>query len=172
MRGGTFSRDLLTDRDGRYELTGIPIGTVSISVLTPFGFRTDAGRTVEVKDLRACVAANFRVHAESAAHGIVIDQMGLPVAGVSVEAVAEELAGHQPKAIHPSVKTDHQGRFAFAGLPPGSYVFGINITKGLGKPPSRPPLFLPGTTAIKETPVFDLKPGDRVDVGSIRLANR
>lgn len=125
-----------------------------------------------MKDLRACAAADFRVHAESATHGIVIDQRGLSVAGVSVEAVAEELAGYQPKAIHPSVKTDHQGRFLFDGLPPGSYVFGINITKGPDGLPSRPPTFLPGTTAVKETPVFDLKPGDKVDVGSIRLANR
>jgi len=171
VRGATFSADRVTDNDGRYELTGIPLGTVSISVVTPFGFHAGAERNVEVKDLRGCVAADFTMHAESTAHGIVVDQTGQPVAGVSVEAVAEELAGYQPKAIHTPARTDNQGRFSFDRLPPGAYVFGINITKGRYQPPSGTPTFLPGTAVGKQATVFSLKPGDQTDVGTIRLAN-
>jgi hypothetical protein len=171
VRGATFSADRVTDKDGRYELTGIPLGTVSISVVTPFGFHGGDERKMDVKDLRGCVAADFTLRAESTAHGIVVDQSGQPVGGVSVEAVAEELAGYQPKAIHPPATTDNKGRFSFDRLPPGAYVFGINITKGLYKPPSGRPTFLPGTAVATQATVFNLKPGDQTDVGTIRLAS-
>ena len=171
VRGATFSHNLLTDKDGRYELTGVPLGAVSISVVTPFGFQTSTEPNVEVKDLRACVAADFTIHAESTAYGRVVDQMGRPIAGVSVEAVAEELAGYQPNAIHRPATTDAHGQFSFEHLPPGAYIFGINITRGLYKPPSGPPTFLPGTAVAKEATVFNLKAGDKMDLGSIRLAN-
>ena len=172
VRGASFSRDLLTDGNGHYELDGIPLGMVSISVATPFGFHANPDRNVEVKDLRACVAADFTIRAESAAHGIVVDVAGRPLAGVSVEAVAEELAGYQPKAIHSPATTDVKGRFSFERLPPGAYVFGINITKGLFKPPSGRPTFHPGTAVAKEATVFNLEPGNKTDVGTIRLTNR
>jgi hypothetical protein len=172
VRGATFSRHLLTDRDGRYELTGVPLGPVSISVVTPSGFRTAGERDVEVKDLRACVAADFTMHAESAAYGIVTDEHGRPLAGVRVEAVADELAGYQPKAMHNPATTNTEGRFSFDHLPPGAYVFGVRITSELNASPSSSPTFLPGTGRADEATVFQLKTGDRTDVGTIRLVQR
>jgi hypothetical protein len=51
-------------------------------------------------------------------------------------------------------------------------VFGVNVTKGRYKPPSGATTFLPGTTVVKDAAVFELKLGDRTDVGVLRLISR
>jgi hypothetical protein len=165
-------RDLVTDRNGEYELQGVPLGAVSISVATPFGFSPEAPRQFEVTDLRACIAADFTLRAESAAHGLVVDAAGRPLSGILVEAVSAELAGYKPDAIFEPVTTDAGGQFAFDYLPPGRYVFGVNVTKGRYKPSTGPTTFLPGTAAANDAAVFELKPGDRTDLGVLRLTSR
>jgi hypothetical protein len=172
VRGATFSRDVLTDKDGRYELTGVPPGAVTVSIVPPFGSHGYGEHTAMVKDLRACVAADFTVEPRATAHGIVLNEAGRPVAGILVEAIAEELAGHQPKAIHTPAKTDEHGRFAFDRLPPGAYVFGIDITRRVYPPSSGRQAYLPGTAVAREATVFNLKAGDKTDVGVMRLPTR
>ena len=167
-----LSRDVVTDRNGEYELQGVPLGPVSVSVATPFGSVADGLRDFEVTDLRACIAADFTVRMETAVHGLVVDEAGRPLSGILVEAVAAELAGYKPDTIFEPAKTDDRGRFAFHYLPPGVYVFGVNVTKGRYKPPSGPTTFLPGTTAAKDAAVFELKAGNRTDLGVLRLTSR
>ena len=41
----------------------MPLGIGCISVATPFGFVPEAPREFDVTDLRACVAADFTLHA-------------------------------------------------------------------------------------------------------------
>ena len=170
VRGATFLRDVITDKRGQYELSGVPLGRISISAATPFGFRSVSAREFEIKDLRACVESDFTIAAEAEASGTVVDASGRPVSGVVVDAVASELAGYQPKAFQQPVRTDERGVFTFENLPPGSYVFGINLTKALR--PSGRPVFLPGTPVAREASIFELKAGDRKDVGVLRLVER
>jgi hypothetical protein len=172
VSGAGLVRDLVTDRNGEYELRGLPLGAVTISVATPFGFTRERPRQFEVADLRACIAADFTLRAESAAHGLVVDDAGRPLSGILVEAVAAELAGYTPDAIFDPATTDARGRFAFDYLPPGIYVFGVNVTKGRYRAPSGPATFLPGTAAVKHAAVVELKPGERADVGVLRLTSR
>jgi hypothetical protein len=165
-------RDLVTDRNGEYELRGLPLGSVSVSIATPHGFAPEAPRQFEVTDLRACIAADFTLRAESSAHGLVVDDAGRPLPGILVEAVAEELAGYKPDAIFEPARTDERGKFVFQRLPPGVYVFGVNVTKGRHTPPSGPATFLPGTAAVKDARVVELEPGDHTDLGALRLTSR
>jgi hypothetical protein len=165
-------RDVVTDRNGEYELQGVPLGPVSISVATPFGSVADGLREFELTDLRACIAADFTVRMQAAVHGLVVDEAGRPLSGIPVEAVAAELAGYKPATIFLPETSDDRGRFSFGYLPPGRYVFGVNITKGRYKPPSAPATFLPGTAVAKDAAVFELKPGDRTDLGVLRLTSR
>jgi hypothetical protein len=171
VRGSTFSRDVVTDRNGRYELSGVPVGDVSISLQTRFGFepRTAEGK---ISDLRGCVEANFTIAAQASATGRVVDEAGRPLAGVMVDAVAAELAGYQPLPFQEPVKTNDQGLFTFERLPPGEYVFGVNLTKGRWKPTTGQAMFLPGTPVAKEATIVELKPGDHKDVGALRLSAR
>jgi hypothetical protein len=61
----------------------------------------------------------------------------------------------------------------FAGsLPPGMYVFGINLTKRPGAPRPGASVFLPGVFAAKDATLIELKAGDEKVVGVLRLPDR
>lgn len=99
VTGAAFSRDAVTDRYGRYEITGIPTGSVTVAVLAPPEYDAKyLKREVELKDPRACSLNDFQLRQTAAATGLVLDSAGRPVAGVQVDAVASELAAHRPPA--------------------------------------------------------------------------
>jgi hypothetical protein len=171
--GQMGQKDAVTDADGRFEMANLPIGKATITVLAPFGF--DARyltHEIDIRDLRACSAWNFTLVRRATASGTVVDESGRPVAGVEVDAVAAELAGFDPPPYQSPVKTNERGVFAFDNLPPGTYVFGVNLTKSAGVPRSGPSVFLPGVPAVRDATVIELKAGDELPVGVIRLPGR
>jgi hypothetical protein len=177
LRGTSFSRDVSTDKDGRYEFWGVTPGTFTLTLVPPAGFDDRyLEREVEVLDGRGCSSNDFQLRYIAHASGTVVDASGRPLGGILVDAVAAELAGFQPPPYQQPVRTDDHGRFEFEDLPPGSYVFGINLTKPEWPPrgykPAGPAVFLPGTTVAGDAPIVELKPNDRVDVGILRLADR
>jgi len=173
VHGATFLRDVVTDAHGRYDVPNLPTGKVSVTVVPPFGFDMRyLERELEIRDLRACGQADFTISQVARAAGSVVDASGRPVAGVEVEAVAAELAGFDPPPFQRPVRTDHRGVFEFEDLPPGTYVFGVNLTKRPGARQSGKPVFLPGTALAREATIIELKPGDRKETGVLRLADR
>ena len=173
VRGAAFSREAATDRHGRYDISGLSAGELTLSVHAPLGFESrHLEREVELKDLRACTENNFTLSKVATASGTIADAAGNPIAGVEVDAVAAELAGYEPPQYHSPVRTDARGRFEFERLPPGEYVFGVNLTKRFGGRPGGRPTFFPGTAAAREAAVIELTAGDRKDVGVLRLVDR
>jgi len=177
LRGASFSRDVSTDKNGRYEFPGVASGAATLTLIAPTGFDTRyLEREIEIPEDRACSAHNFGLRQIASASGTVIDSSGRPVAGILVDAVAAELAGHLPPPYQEPKKTDDRGRFEFDDLPPGLYVFGINLTKPEPPPPgykpAGPAVFLPGTAVASEAAIVEMKPNDRVDVGILRLPGR
>jgi hypothetical protein len=170
VRGAAFARDAATNADGRYEIAQLPVGKVTFSALLPFGFEPRTWETeLEIHDPRACFQIDFPIQQLARASGVVLDAGGRPVKGVMVDAVAAELAGFDPPPYQYPVKTDERGAFEFERLPPGTYVFGINLTKSSMGPRQGTPLFLPGTRAAREATVIELKGGDRRELGAITL---
>lgn len=172
VQGANFQRDVLSDANGRFEVTGLPIGRTSVEVVAPFGYDTrHLTREIEISDLRACSEVEFRLALRATASGLVVDDSGRPVVGVRIDAVPAELAGSDPPPRH-SVTTDERGGFAFGDLAPGRYVFGINLTV---LPRSRrpgPSVFLPGVSKSTDATVIELSAGDEKDVGILRLPPR
>lgn len=173
VRGPAFLRDVVTDAHDRYEVTNLPAGKATITVVPSFGFdsRSLEGE-LDLRDLRACSELNFTISQIARASGSVVDASGRPVAGVEVEAVAAELAGFDPPPFQRPVRTDGRGVFEFEALPPGTYVFGVNLTKRPGARQRGKPVFLPGTALAREATVIELKPGDRKETGVLRLVDR
>lgn len=181
VRGDAFSRDATTDENGRYELARLPTGKHLITLIVPPGFdNRSLERELEIRDARACSQHDFQITRIARAAGIVVDSAGHPLAGIEIDAVATELAAHRPPRYQRPAKTDANGRFELDDLPPGSYVFGVNLTSGIpglgafgiNRTLSGPATFLPGTAVASEAAVFELKPGDRIDVGVLRLGTR
>ena len=177
LRGAAFSRDVTTDRDGRFEVSGLPVGTMTLTLIPPAGFDNSyLEETIEIRNLHACTARDFQLSHVARASGMVVDATDRPLPDVSVDAVAAELAGHQPPPYQRPVRTDARGRFVFDDLPPGLYVFGVNLTKPEWTPPNYKPagpgVFLPGTSVVREAATLELKANERVDVGVLRLTVR
>ncbi len=173
LQSPTMQRDVLTDADGRFELTNVPVGKTTISVLAPLGF--DARHLtyeIDITDPRACSLQNFTLTLRATASGTVVDASGRPLAGLYVDAVAAELAGFDPPPYQSPVKTDERGRFEVDDLPPGRYVFGIHLTKRPGLPRSGASVFFPGVTAAKDATVFELKAGAEAEVGVLKVTGR
>jgi hypothetical protein len=168
ISGDGFARDVMTDDDGRYEVTNVPVGTVDIKVDVPFSVRPGADDW-RIRDPRGCVAADFDVSPVATATGRVVNAHGQPIAGVAVDAVAAELAGHFPEEMHVRAVSDAHGIFTFDDLPPGGYVFGLNLTKPKGNASAAAPIYMPGPDRARAA-VVTLAPGDRRDVGTLRVS--
>jgi hypothetical protein len=173
VRGTTFFRDVVTDADGRFEILNLPLGKAAVTIVVPFGFEpSPVEQEIELRDGRACSEVNLPIQQIARASGLVVDASGRPLAGVSVDAVAAELAGFDPPPHQYPVKTDERGAFEFTTLPPGVYVFGVNLTKDPYGRPRGKSLFLPNTAVASEATVIELKAGDRKEVGTLRLVDR
>jgi hypothetical protein len=173
LRGAAGLREAVTDNRGRFQIPNLPTGKFTVSVVPRFGFDTRyLERELQLPDLRACSEVAFAISEVAMASGRVMDASGHPVAGVEVEAVAAELAGFDPPALQRPVTSDDRGVFAFDDLPPGTYVFGVNLTNRRAGVRTRNPVFLPGTALAREATIIELKPGDRTEIGVLRLADR
>jgi hypothetical protein len=173
VRGTTFFRDAVTGADGRFDIPNLPLGKATVTIVLPFGFEpSPVEQEIELRDVRSCSEVNLPIQQIARASGLVVDASGRPLAGVSVDAVAAELAGCDPPPHQYPVKTVVRGTCAVTTLPPGVYVFGVNLTKVPYGPPRGKSLFLPGTAVASEATVVDLKAGDSQEVGTLRLVDR
>lgn len=174
VRGAAVARNGVTNADGRYEIANLPAGKTTLSIIFPFGFQPESfEQEVDLSDVKACRQFDFSIRPIARASGLVVDASGRPRPGVSIDAVAAELAGFDPLRYQYPVTTDERGVFEFDDLPPGSYVFGVNLTKERYDTPRRGVcIFLPGTSVATEATVFELKAGDRKDLGTLRLGQR
>jgi hypothetical protein len=173
IRGATFARDVVTDADGRFDASRLPVGKAIVTIVVPFGFEPNPfERQVEITGPRACNLVDLTVRPIARASGLVLDDSGRPLSGVMVDAVAAELAGFDPPPHQHPVKTDERGVFEFRDLPPGKYVFGVNLTKDPANRRRGSSIYLPGTAVAGEATVIELTAGDRKDLGTLRLAGR
>jgi hypothetical protein len=172
VSGATFLLEHVTDARGRFEIPSLPPGQATITVIAPFGFDVrHLEREIEIRD-RGCSEVDFDISQTARASGTVVDASGRPVAGLEVEAVAAELAGFDPPPYQQPVRTDARGVFEFDDLPPGRYVFGVNLTKRPGAPQAGRRVFLPGTSRPREATVVELVGGDTKEIGVLRLVSR
>jgi hypothetical protein len=170
LLGATFQTDVTTDAHGRFEIAKVPVGKATLSLLAPLEFDPRyLRREIEITDPRACSLQNFTLTQAATASGTVVDGAGRPVAGVAVDAVAAELAGFDPPPYQYPVRTDQRGAFKFEGLPPGIYVFGINLTTPAFGPKAGAPVFLPGVGKAGDATVVELRPNEEKDVGVLKL---
>jgi hypothetical protein len=170
VQGTTFTLDATTNGDGRYEITGVPPGKATVSVLPPPRFSSrHLEQPIEIRDPRACVEVRFNVRSEGRISGVVLDAAGRSASNLPVEAIAAEDAAAPRTTSHPKVRTDESGKFELFDLSPGSYVVGVNLAEPARSDTPFPPTFFPGTTDAARAEAIEMAAGDRKELPAFRL---
>ncbi len=110
---GSGSGSAVTDADGHYLLSGLPVGTYRIEVLSE-QFAPLARQLVTLSD-NATVPLSLALAPGASLSGTIRNSAGAVISGALVQAfLTNGLAGR-------SVSSDAQGRFSLTGLAPGNY---------------------------------------------------
>ncbi len=165
-----------TDPDGRFEFPRLPAGPYVISVSRD-GFdpinasqreSAQRSRNVTVTDGQALRDVNFSMIRGTSLAGVVRDERGEPVSGVSIAAAQFSFIGRRRLMPVQTGTTDDIGAFRLYGLPPGDYYVAAmmpNQRPGFleNSGPGFQPTYYPGSTEFALAQRVTLKPGARLD---------
>ena len=124
-------RTASTPIDGRYEFRDIPPGRYTLRVerrgylALTYGQRRpdEQGRPLEIADKEVIEKVDFALPRMGVISGRVLDELGEPIAGVTVWALQTRYFQGQRKlvATGANTRTDITGQYRLLALPPGDY---------------------------------------------------
>jgi hypothetical protein len=174
IEGGSGRRELVTDEQGRYRLSGLPAGKYKVAVHPPDELTVyQPEREFQLAD-RGCAVTHFSLTDNGRIGGRVLDAEGRPVARLSVAVVDPE--GKNPEFMYGRYEsTDDEGRYKFAGLPPGRYLLGVHlagVTQQDDPTNAYARTYYPGVARAEEAEVLELKAGEELKGRDLRLPPR
>jgi len=144
----------LTNKDGRYQVTGLSPGSYLIHAELPERQDTPTTYKVDVVD-RGCAAADFETHLRGQISGLVADEDGSPIPNIRVDIITVKDAQQSPPQGKKTY-TDEQGNFILDWLPPGKYYLGIGLLNAQSNRCSYPRTYLPGVSNISSAEITDM----------------
>jgi len=135
--GGGRPRAASTDEQGRYQITGLPAGTYTVSgaksgfVDGAFGQRRPSGpgTSVELTDGQQAVSIDIKLARGGVVTGHVLDEQGEPLARAVVTVLRQQyVRGQKQLAPAGADQSDDRGQYRVFGLPPGDYF--VSATAG------------------------------------------
>ena len=164
VSSGSWQAEALTDDEGRFALTGIPSGRLSLLPLLPAETVVidRASSSLEAREgscqvVRLQASLNGRVRGRIVnAPAIALDAVALSLdAGIS--SAGPGLVSMTDHALRSDTRPNPDGTFEFVGVSPGTYVLTATYTRDTGSAPHRLVTYFPGTS--------DLAEALRIDVG-------
>jgi hypothetical protein len=126
------ARTVSTNSQGRYEVRDLPAGRYTIRVTRSgylsleFGQRRplERGRPLQLADGRTIENADFALPRMGVVSGRITDEVGEPIAGVTVWAFQTRYFQGRRQLVPNSgnAQTDDTGQYRLLALPPGTYV--------------------------------------------------
>ena len=174
VEGEGERREIQTDGEGRFILTGLSPGKHKVTLLLPdemFTHRPE--QEIRVSD-RGCANVSYLVVDNGRLSGKVLDPEGQPAAGVLLTLIeADEI--DPLKHYNRLVRADDQGRYSFSALPPGRYLVAVNLTRfpELNDPTNAyPRTYYPDVSDISKAEVITLGAGENARERDLRLSTR
>ncbi len=140
---GPSNRDLTPDEHGKYSANGLTPGTYLVTAALPSGFQSTPPKTVTVLD-KGCVQVDWPVRFDSHIRGKVIDAAGTPVPHMFMVLSVHDTNYPNGRRQVDLASADDQGRYDFAGQPPGDYLITANSLGPSAHDPY-PTEYYPGT---------------------------
>ncbi|MFL6230086.1 MAG: carboxypeptidase regulatory-like domain-containing protein [Pyrinomonadaceae bacterium] len=173
--GGDLRREVETDAEGKYEVTGLPAGSYSVRVATPKHLGNGPpGEPFRIEE-KQCRESDFWLTWMGEVAGRVTDEKDAPVPNVSLRLAPSVLDNKElastDKILYAS--TDEDGRYKFQWVPPGQYVIVINPegTPGVFEPPY-PRTFYPGVEERAQAGVVSVGEGEQKGGYDLHLPRR
>ena len=135
----------VTDSRGRYDILA-PAGRFRLTARLPPRMTMAGGdRVVELSDGRGCARADVGVDYPGGIAGRVVDEIGRPIANLTVELASADAWDFPPFRLR--AVTDSAGRYAITGVEPGRYAPAVVIGRtDTGNGPEPLYLFSGGST--------------------------
>lgn len=152
--GGHYT-ELVTDKDGAYDIGFIGAGSYSVAAGGPdlgglFGSAGAAGRSVKsglrVKEGEWLSGVDFQLEAPGEIGGVVLGADGAPANEATVFVRDEDGRLMERFSL---ISTDGSGRFSYSGLAPGTYIVSARV-EGQASLPSPPVRVVAGETSEVE----------------------
>ena len=174
IEGQGERREIRTDREGRFSLSGLPAGQFKVTLQLPdelFTYRPEQELRVAS---RGCATVNYFVVDNGRLSGRVLDAEGQPAVGVQVT-LMEATHANPLTSWGESAKTNDQGHYSFSGLPPGHYLLAVNLSRypDPNDPTNAyPRTYYPGVLDSAKAEVITVGPGENVSDRELLLPVR
>lgn len=179
-RDAGFNRNVATDSEGRYELTGLPAGRYRLYV-SKAGFVAleygqarpfEAGKPLDIVAGQVLEKIDFSLPRGSAITGRITDEFGDPVTDVQVEAMRYQFVNGERQLVNAGriAQTDDLGAYRIFGLMPGDYVVRASMRPNMPPGPRSadtdatgyPGTYYPGVTDVTQAQTVTAMLGQEV----------
>src|SRR6266850_1294911 len=171
VEGEGERKEIRADEQGRYRVSGLRPGKLKVTLQLPDELTVNKKeQEITVAD-RGCAVVNYYVVDNGRISGRVFDSEGQPAAHLLLALVeADDL---EPELHYSKLeRTNDEGRYSFAGVPPGRYLLAVNLTR-YPQPDdptnAYPRTFYPGVTDRSQAEVISLGAGENLRERDLRL---